>query len=363
MLPSRPRQRRTAALTALLLALLVNSPGLLAASTASPDPIAEIQAAELEGAGYARGKVLALSEDQSGLLQYSENPTNNQVVVYGYCAATILPADPPLAPGEDVTIEFLTPTGEQPLATRVQRLPAGGITNATLAGAGKVPAAGSDTIVFQSHTARPQSDLEPLGHSNGEGTKNSDRFSFGKVAALVPQGLTVREYDFAKDADVEVLYQLLPDTETGNICAERPLQIGDNVVLDYLEKDSQRFVTSLIREEPVHCVEPCQFEMEAQSNTDVPPETDEERFGFGKIVGVTLDGLTVQEYDFAKDANVEVIYQLLPDTEIGNISTERPLQIGDDVVFDYRERDCQRILVTLVKEEREEPPAASSKPE
>jgi len=60
----------------------------------------------------------------------------------------------------------------------------------------------------------------------------------------------VREYDFAKDADVGTVYQLLPETETGNLDAEHPLKVGDDVVLDYLEKDGQRLVTTLVRELP-----------------------------------------------------------------------------------------------------------------
>ena len=74
-------------------------------------------------------------------------------------------------------------------------------------------------------------------------------FTFGKITAVSGRCFTLKEYDFARDTDVENRYQLLPDTTTGYISAERPLQIGDNVVLEYLEKDGQRLVNTLIREE------------------------------------------------------------------------------------------------------------------
>lgn len=76
-----------------------------------------------------------------------------------------------------------------------------------------------------------------------------DKFSFGKVVSVTDQQITVKEYDFAKDADVEATYDLTPETEFGNINAAKDLAVGDDIVLDYAEKDGKRIVTTLVKEE------------------------------------------------------------------------------------------------------------------
>jgi hypothetical protein len=81
-------------------------------------------------------------------------------------------------------------------------------------------------------------------------------------------------------------------------------------------------------------------------------ENDEDKFSFGKVVSVTADGVTVKEYDFAKDADVEMSYTLTPETELGNINAIADLKTGDDIVIDYVEKDGKRKVTTLVKEEK-----------
>ena len=87
--------------------------------------------------------------------------------------------------------------------------------------------------------------------------------------------------------------------------------------------------------------------------------TDEDKFSFGKIVSVGEGQITVKEYDFAKDADVETVYTLTSETELGNINAVKDLVVGDDVVLDYAEKDGKRMVTTLVKEEKgAETPAA-----
>ena len=81
-------------------------------------------------------------------------------------------------------------------------------------------------------------------------------------------------------------------------------------------------------------------------------ENDEDKFSFGKVVSVTADGVTVKEYDFAKDADVEMNYTLTPETELGNINAIADLKAGDDIVIDYVEKEGKRKVTTLVKEEK-----------
>jgi hypothetical protein len=78
---------------------------------------------------------------------------------------------------------------------------------------------------------------------------NEDKFSFGKVVSVSAQQVTVKEYDFAKDADVEVVYTVSPETEFGNVNAVTDLAANDDIVIDYVEKDGSRIVTTLVKED------------------------------------------------------------------------------------------------------------------
>lgn len=76
-----------------------------------------------------------------------------------------------------------------------------------------------------------------------------DKFSFGKVISVVDGQITVKEYDFTKDADIETVYSVTTETELGNIAAVADLKVGDDIVIDYLEKEGKRVVTTLVKEE------------------------------------------------------------------------------------------------------------------
>ena len=81
-------------------------------------------------------------------------------------------------------------------------------------------------------------------------------------------------------------------------------------------------------------------------------EAENDKFSFGKVVSVTADQITVKEYDFAKDADVEVAYSVTKETELGNINAVADLKADDDIVIDYVEKDGKRMVTTLVKEEK-----------
>lgn len=94
--------------------------------------------------------------------------------------------------------------------------------------------------------------LAGLGHISvvrAQEAANEDKFSFGKVVSVAGQKIAVKEYDFAKDADVEVAYEVTGETELGNINAITDLAANDDVVIDYVEKDGKRLVTTLVKED------------------------------------------------------------------------------------------------------------------
>ena len=345
-----------------LLATLVA--GFLLQSIAHAD--SDLNPGEWGPEGQARGAVLATNLDQIGLLQYGDSLTNDAIVVYNFCALTELPVDRPLATGDAVAIDFYQLPNDEKLATRIQRwLPESVVTTETLAlGSNQVPAlgtsiplpGGNDSGIASEAEAQPDSAQTP-DSSLGQSDAAASRFGFGKVLSFTAESVTVLEYDFAKDADETIRYRLLPETEYGNINDEHPLQVGDDVVLDYSERSGQRFVSTFVREEPVKDLTDAELvpaELEPSLNADNSLASENDRFSFGKVMALTCEDITVREYDFAKDLDVETVYQLLPETETGNIDAEHPLQVGDDVVLDYLEQDGQRLVTTLVRELPEE---------
>lgn len=78
---------------------------------------------------------------------------------------------------------------------------------------------------------------------------DNDKFSFGTVVAIAEGQVTIKEYDFANDADVNVVYAVTPETEFGNINALSDLAVNDDIVIDYVEKGGKRSISTLVKEE------------------------------------------------------------------------------------------------------------------
>ncbi len=78
---------------------------------------------------------------------------------------------------------------------------------------------------------------------------DNDKFSFGTVVAIAEGQVTIKEYDFANDADVNVVYAVTAETEFGNINALTDLAVNDDIVIDYVEKDGKRSISTLVKEE------------------------------------------------------------------------------------------------------------------
>jgi hypothetical protein len=77
---------------------------------------------------------------------------------------------------------------------------------------------------------------------------NLTKFSFGKVARVSKTSLQVREYDFAKDADVLTTYLVTSRTEFENMTNLADLHVDDDVVINYAEKGPTKVATTLLKE-------------------------------------------------------------------------------------------------------------------
>jgi len=82
-------------------------------------------------------------------------------------------------------------------------------------------------------------------------------------------------------------------------------------------------------------------------------ESTNDRFSSGKIVRITKTSLTLLEYDFAADADKEFEYVVASETEYGKVEKLKDLQLGDEIVVDFIESEGKRVIMKLVKEEKE----------
>jgi hypothetical protein len=77
-----------------------------------------------------------------------------------------------------------------------------------------------------------------------------EEYSFGTVSKIAEGELVVTEYDYDKDADVEVTYSAGPDVKLTNAAALSEIKAGDSVDITYVVKDGKKVATEISVEEP-----------------------------------------------------------------------------------------------------------------
>ena len=164
-----------------------------------------------------------------------------------------------------------------------------------------------------------------------------DLTACGRVVSATGGTLKLREFDFTENAGIVTEYQVSPQADLGPADAITDFEPDQWVAVLYSEERNVR-VASTIRSLQWHT--PHTLGMEA-----------DDKFSFGKVVSVGAGSLTVREYDFARDADVDETYHVNFDTEYGNINALAELKAGDDVVLDYEMAGDSRLVMTLVKEE------------
>ena len=156
-----------------------------------------------------------------------------------------------------------------------------------------------------------------------------DKFSFGKVVAVGAHSVVVREYDFERDADVDVRYWITGETELGRVESLADLVADDDVVIDYIEIGSDRVATTLLKELP---------------NPDAGLQGV-----YGTIVAIEAGAITVRQYNRGRDDDVEVRYVVTGDTELCNLASLGDFAVGDEIMIDFIEVDGLAGATALTK--------------
>jgi len=96
----------------------------------------------------------------------------------------------------------------------------------------------------------PESEVFPdTDDMDAEKLEGDIMIAFGTLTAVAKGKLTVSEYDFDTDRDVEIIYMVDEDTEYENVADASKLSAEDPVEIIYLEMDGKRFALVVTKEQ------------------------------------------------------------------------------------------------------------------
>lgn len=75
-------------------------------------------------------------------------------------------------------------------------------------------------------------------------------YAYGTIVNLNSEKLTLLEYDYNKDEDVELIYLIDPEVNLKNITALDELKAGENVEIDFLIKNGQKIALVISLDKP-----------------------------------------------------------------------------------------------------------------
>jgi len=77
-------------------------------------------------------------------------------------------------------------------------------------------------------------------------------------------------------------------------------------------------------------------------------------YTFGKIARISKDTITILEFDFDKEKEIETTYDIIDATEFINLNGLSELRIGDEIDIDFREEEDKRVAMAIFKDDKEE---------
>ncbi len=118
---------------------------------------------------------------------------------------------------------------------------------------GKAPAGARDFTPPAAEEAKAAADAveeEPLAEDENAALDEETEYSYGTIANVGDGALQVKEYDYDSGADVSVDYTVDAAAKYEGANSLKDVAVGDNVEMDYLEKDGKRVIVSMSVEKP-----------------------------------------------------------------------------------------------------------------
>ena len=74
-------------------------------------------------------------------------------------------------------------------------------------------------------------------------------------------------------------------------------------------------------------------------------------FTFGTLVRVSNDAITISEYNFEQEKEMEQNYAVTPETEFVNVENLSALKIGEEIEIEFKVKDGQKVAMAIAKDE------------
>ena len=71
------------------------------------------------------------------------------------------------------------------------------------------------------------------------------QYSWGVVKIISPNQITITEYDYYSDEEIDFTYNIDKDAEIINVESIKDIKTGESVEIDYIMKNNKRFVKIL----------------------------------------------------------------------------------------------------------------------
>lgn len=93
-------------------------------------------------------------------------------------------------------------------------------------------------------------------------------------------------------------------------------------------------------------------------NAGSDPSEDfvETNYSYGKVLAVTPHEISITEYDYDKDKEVNTSYSVGPAVELQSILSLDQLAVGDEIEISYESRDGKNIALTISRPQVEDDP-------
>jgi hypothetical protein len=99
-------------------------------------------------------------------------------------------------------------------------------------------------------------------------------YSWGRVSSLSSNQITVKEYDYESDEEVDVTYAIDPEVKIENVNSLEEITIGDSVGIDFVVRDSEKVAKVIIVEKSSYEEEYTPEEEYKEESEDFPEEIE-----------------------------------------------------------------------------------------
>lgn len=86
------------------------------------------------------------------------------------------------------------------------------------------------------------------------------------------------------------------------------------------------------------------------SGVALAQEEEEIRYTWGKVSSVSSEEIVISEYDYDTGEIIDVVYTLVPNTELKNVNSLKDIAVGDSADIEYVVIDGKKMAKVIVVE-------------